>query len=341
MEVKHLSPDEASKWDGFVSTRQDGTPFHLTAWSYAMADTFGHKAYLLYVEDEHGVQGVLPLMHVKSLLFGNALISGAFAVYGGPLSDRADVHKALDEEAGRLRLALGASYIEYRNQQPLRPGWPVKAETYATFKRPIDSDPDVNMKAIPRKQRAMVRKAIGFGLTPRIDEDCDTHFALYSESLRNLGTPAFPKKMFQALKRNFGDACDILTVMHGEKPIASVMSFYFQDQVLPYFGGGGPDARTYAANDYMYWALMEHAREKGCNTFDFGRSKVGTGAYAFKKNWGFEPQPLHYEYMLADGETLPDINPLNPKYQLMIKVWRKLPLPVANRLGPFITRGLG
>ena len=123
--------------------------------------------------------------------------------------------------------------------------------------------------------------------------------------------------------------------------IGSVLSFYWRDEVVPYYGGGMDLAREVAGNDFMYWNLMQAAAARGCRLFDFGRSKLGTGAYDFKKNWGFVATPLPYEYKLYATDTLPDNNPLNPKYQLFIKVWKKLPLPVANFLGPYIVRNLG
>ncbi|MFZ5609474.1 MAG: FemAB family XrtA/PEP-CTERM system-associated protein [Pseudomonadota bacterium] len=339
--VKRLAWEEAARWDAFVADHPAGTPFHLTAWGRAIAATFGHDCHYLYAERDGAVAGVLPLIHIKSRIFGSSLISVAFAVYGGPLFHDPETHQALEAEAVRLRDALGASLVEYRAIDGVSAAATTNATRYATFVRAIDPDPEVNMKAIPRKQRAMVRKAIGLGLEARLDEAFTDHYRLYSESLRNLGTPSFPARHFANLKRFYGDDCDVLTVTHQGAPVASVLSLYFRGTVLPYYGGGGALARQLAGNDFMYWALMEHARARGCTLFDFGRSKVGTGAYAFKKNWGFEPRPLHYQYLLAPGAAAPDLNPLNPKYQRMIKLWQRLPLWVANWAGPLIVRSLG
>jgi FemAB-related protein (PEP-CTERM system-associated) len=196
------------------------------------------------------------------------------------------------------------------------------------------------MKAIPRKQRAEVRRSLEFGLETWIG-DRAAHYAVYAESVRNLGTPVFPRALFDALLDLYGDDADVLTVLKDGRPLSSVLSLYFRGEVLPYYGGGTGEARRFRANDHMYWQLMEHARARGCTSFDFGRSKTGTGPYAFKKNWGFEPEPLAYEFRLAAGATLPEINPLNPKYRLMIAAWQRLPLWLANRLGPSIAKGIG
>lgn len=341
MVVKYLDQSDKARWDDYVMRHSDGTPFHLTKWSDAVERGFKQKAYLLYVEEEGRITGLLPLIHVSSVFFKAALISCGFAVYGGPLADSPDAHTALDAEARDLAQRLGVDVIEFRSQKVMRPDWAHKSDVYATFKKPIDPDGDANMKAIPRKQRAMIRKAIGYGLTYDIQRQGDEHYHLYSTSLRNLGTPAFPRAFFDALLENFSEDCDILTIRHDGRALSSVLSFYFKGEVLPYYGGGSADARRFAANDFMYWSLMEHAREKGCHSFDFGRSKIGTGAYSFKKNWGFEPQVLHYEYDLLDGAEMPDVNPMNPKYQLMVSCWQKLPLFLANAVGPMISRGLG
>ena len=210
-----------------------------------------------------------------------------------------------------------------------------------TFRKAIDADPDVNIKAIPRKQRAMVRKGIKAGLVSYLDNHIERFYDVYSTSVRNLGTPVFSRRYFSLLKEVFGEDCEVLTVVKDGRPISSVMSFYFRDEVLPYYGGGNPEARKYYGFDFMYWDLMCRASARGVKMFDYGRSKKGTGSYSFKKNWGFEPRELYYEYHLVQATTVPDINPLNPKYRLFISMWKRLPLPLSRFIGPMIARNLG
>lgn len=333
-------PRAAGAWDAFVRAHEDGTPFHLTHWARAVNDAYGYATPYLLARRGQEIVGVLPLTHVRSALFGKSLISNAFAVYGGPLALDADAHVALDDRAWALAQQFGAPALEYRNRSRLRPGWAAKAETYVTFRRPLAAGEDEALKAIPRKQRAEVRRSLTFGLETLIDRNADRHFAVYAESVRNLGTPVFPKRWFEAILNAYGEDADVLTVCKDGRPLSSVLSLYYNGEVAPYYGGGVYDARKWRANDHMYWQLMRHAANRGCTSFDFGRSKVGTGAFDFKKNWGFEPTPLIYEYRLADGHAMPDLNPLNPKYRLMAEVWSRLPLPVANFFGPLIARGL-
>ena len=340
MIIKELDNARRGDWDAFVKASPAGTFFHLSGWKDVMEKTFRHRTYLLVAEEAGAIAGVLPLVHVKSRLFGNSLISMAFCTYGGPVG-APEAIASLDERARAFADELKVDYLEYRSIERSFPDYKCKDSLYVTFRKEISADHDANMKAIPRKQRAMVRKGIGFELQGEIDTTPERLFRIYSESVRNLGTPVFPKSLFGNLLKSFGGDVDIITITHKGEALSSVMNFYFRDEVLPYYGGSIFAARPVAANDFMYWEVMRRAADRGYRIFDYGRSKVGTGSYSFKKNWGFEPQPLHYEFYLRNSDDLPDISPKNPKYQAMIAVWKKLPVPVANAIGPFVSRALG
>jgi FemAB-related protein (PEP-CTERM system-associated) len=337
--VRGLEPADYLRWDAFVEACPEATFFHRAAWQGLIEDVLGHRTYYLFAEVGGRVEGVLPLGHVKSRLFGNALISVPFCVYGGVAATSERARTALEEAAVELAERLGVDYLEMRNLTPRRGDWPRK-DLYVTFRKTIDPDPEKNMLAIPRKQRAMVRKGIQAGLVGEVDDDIERFYQAYSDSVRNLGTPVLPKRWFAAVKAAFGDACDVLTITKDRQLIASVMSFYFRDQVLPYYGGGTEAAREVKGNDFMYWELMRRACERGVRVFDYGRSKLDTGSYHFKKNWGFEPEPLAYEYHLVKAKAIPDVNPLNPKYRLFINLWQKLPLGASQLIGPLLARSL-
>lgn len=315
--------------------------FHRAGWKTVIEQAFGHKTWFLYAESGGRIEGVLPLAEIKSILFGHALISLPFCVYGGIAASSDEARDALNSEAQLLASKLDVGHLEYRNLRQQPPSsWATK-DLYVTFRKEIDPDEEKNMLAIPRKQRAMVRKGIKAGLRSEIEQDVDRFFRAYSDSVHRLGTPVFSKKYFQLLKKTFADDCEVLTIVKDGRTISSVLSFYFRDEVLPYYGGGTEEARDVAGNDFMYWELMRRACAREYKIFDFGRSKIGTGAYDFKKNWGFAPQPLHYAYQLHRADTVPDTNPLNPKYQLFIKLWRRMPLAMANAIGPHIVKYLG
>jgi len=338
--IKQLSPADYQRWDNYVAASDGASFFHLSAWQQVIQQAFAHTPYYYFYEHDGEIVGILPLVHIKSLLFGNALISNAFCVYGGIVASNEQAFDALQKQAQALARELGVDYLEMRNRQQNHPDWPHK-ELYVTFRKNLDVDHEKNMAAIPRKQRAMVRAGMKNGLIGVIDESVDRFYQAYSESVRNLGTPVFPKRYFEVLKEVFADDCEILTVEHEGRLVASVMSFYYKGEVLPYYGGGTELARDLKGNDFMYWEVMRRAVDKGCRLFDFGRSKVGTGSYRFKKHWGFEPEPLFYELDLVNAKEIPEINPLNPKYQLFIAAWKRLPLSVSQFIGPWLAKDLG
>ena len=339
--IRELDPPREPAWDRYVGEAADSTFFHLSGWRRVIEQAFRHRTHYLLAERDGSVTGILPLVHIRSRFFGDRLLSTPFCVYGGPIaSDGASLQGLIDHSVDLMK-RLDADLIEFRNRRPTAAEWPTRSALYATFRRPIADDEATNLKAIPRKQRAVVRKGIANGLKSQIDQNPDRFHRLYAISMRNLGTPVFSDRYFRLLIECFRNCCDILTVEDNGEAISGVLSFYFRDEVLPYYAGGGRHARQRAANDFMYWDLMRHAAARGIRMFDFGRSKFGTGSFDFKKNWGFVPEPLHYQYMVRPGEAIPDHNPLNPKYRLLIAAWKKLPLAVANRLGPQIVRGIG
>jgi FemAB-related protein (PEP-CTERM system-associated) len=338
--------EETAAWDAFVASRPEATFFHLSAWRDVIARAFRHRPYYLVAEQDGAMVGVLPLVQVKTRLFGHTLISNPFCVYGGPLAVDAEACVALAAKAGALRAELSAAAVEFRFLEApaedwLGEGWQARRALYVTFRRTIGGDDAAILKAIPRKQRAVVRKAIDRGLTAQVDPDVNRLHGIYAQSVRNLGTPVFSKNYFALLAEVFASCLDVVTVSDGEIPVASVMNFYFRDEVIPYYGGGTMAARGCGGNDFMYYEVMRRAVARGCSMFDFGRSKEGTGAFSFKKNFGFAPTPLQYRVLLPPGGEMPEVNPMNPKYRMMIAAWKKLPLPVANVLGPILVRGAG
>jgi FemAB-related protein (PEP-CTERM system-associated) len=344
LEIHTLAPGDAGgadRWDAFVARCSGATFFHRSGWQRVIEDVFRHRTHFLYAQRAGRIEGVLPLAHVRSFLFGDALVSLPFAVYGGAVAESDAVLTDLENEAQRLAQRIGTDHLELRNVTPRHRDWPTQ-DLYVTFRKNILPEADANLLAIPRKQRAMVRKAFKNGLRSEIDAAPDRFFALYADNVRRHGTPALPKRYFEALQCAFGDDCEILTVVDpGGRPLSSVLSFYFRDEVLPYYAGDDTAARELAGNDFKYWELMRRACERGLEVFDYGRSKRGTGSFEFKKNWGFEPVPLHYEYRLFRGSAIPQNNPMNPKYRALIALWRRLPLPVANFIGPHLARNLG
>jgi FemAB-related protein (PEP-CTERM system-associated) len=339
-----MTDDDRTRWDDFVLAHPAGHFFHRAAWQDVIKTAFGQRPYFMLAERAGAICGLLPLVHMKSRLFHrNSLVSTPFCVYGGPIGADDAVIEALIEAATALMRQIGADSFEIRTiHDPVqRPGWQPGPPIYDTFRRTLPPDEEACLKLIPRKQRAVVRKGIEFGLTSRIDRDWRRFFGLYAESVHNLGTPVFPARYFRLLLDCFGTDAEVLTVYDGDTALCAVLSFAYKGEISPYYAGGGTAARGKGGHDFMYWQVMRRAIALGLGTFDFGRSKRDTGPHKFKTNWGFTPTPLGYQFLLQPGATLPDTNPLSPKYQRKIELWKRLPRPVANALGPFIVRGLG
>jgi len=338
--VRLMHAEDVTRWDAFVFACPEATFFHRAGWKTVIERAFGHRTHYLLAQRDGIIVGVLPLTEVNSRLFGHSLVSNVFCVYGGIAAVDEVARAALDTAAQKLARELQVGHLEYRQLKPFHADWPSQ-DLYFTFRKAIDPDVEANMLAIPRKQRAMVRKGIKNALVVEIDANVDHFFKLFADNVKRHGTPALPKRYFALLKDVFGADCEVLTVLHQGRVVSSVLTFYFRDEVLPYYAGDTEDARHLAANDFKYWELMRRGCERGYKLFDYGRSKRGTGQFDFKKNWGFEPQPLHYEYFLVNAPRVPEHNPTNPKYRLFIEMWKRLPTPVANALGPHIVKHLG
>jgi FemAB-related protein (PEP-CTERM system-associated) len=332
--------NENVEWDEFVRGSTEGTPFHLTAWKRAVEESFGHRPHYVMARRAGSLEGILPLFEVPGWPRGRRLISVPYGVYGGICAATPEARLALLQAAEALARRRGAQYVELRNLRDQGLPLPTK-ELYVTFAREISSDDEKNFEAIPRKQRRMIRQGIKHGLRADVGRDTlDAFYEIYAHSLRNLGSPVFPRALLGAILTAFGEACHILTVRHEGKMVAGVLTLFYEDRVLPYYGGALREAFPYAVNDFMYWELMRYAAKQGCRIFDFGRSRVGTGPYNFKRHWGFEPRPLPYQYVLVRARSMPDVNPSNPRLRWAIRGWQRMPLGLTKWLGPRLTRYL-
>jgi len=342
--IKQLTPTHFKQWDDYVKSHQQGSFFHLSGWKIVIEESFSHACYFLYIKKDDKICGVLPLVEVKSILFGHALISTPFCVYGGAIADSDLLTRALEDEACQLAEKLHVDYLELRYKEKQDSSLLLK-QAHSTFGCEIAENSDQILANIKKKQRAVIRHSLKNELTFSLETDkknLHDFYRLLSTSYRNLGTPIFTKRYFENLIETFGDCSDIVIIKNKEnQPSSTVMNFYFQDQVLPYYGGGNDSARGLKSADFMYYQVMCHAQEKGKTWFDFGRSKNDSGPYKYKKNWGMEAKPLYYYYHLVNAKELPNLSPNNPKYKFFISMWQKLPLKVSQFVGPFLSKYLG
>lgn len=341
--IATLSDDLKQSWDSYAEAHPQGTFFHLSAWASLISDTFGHALHYLYAKNEQGtIVGLLPLAELKSKLFGHSLVSTPFCVYGGAIADSDEIRIALENEALSIGKKHNVDFVElrYRDEVSNNPNYETFCH-HSTFGWQIADDRDAILAGIKKKQRANVRNSLKSQLTFRVDDDVKTAYDIYSESVRNLGTPVFHPRYFPNLKQYFGDKVNVLTVEKDGKAVSSVLNFYWKDEVLPYYGGGIFESRALKSNDLMYYELMCYAKENGYNFFDFGRSKDDSGAFKYKATWGMEPRALHYQRALVNATEHPNLSPNNPKYAMFIKAWQKLPLWLSRAIGPYLSKYLG
>lgn len=336
MNVSEFHDGIREQWEHYVNQVQDCTIFHSLRWKTIIEKSFPHRPCYLYVEDNGIIKGILPLFMVRGFTGKTSLVSVPQGVYGGIVADSQEAACLLLEEARRKAHMIGVSYLELRHLKAFAFDLPTK-DLYVTFQTEISPDLDRNLGKIPRKQRRMIRVGEKAGLEARIEDGpLDSFYNIYAQSVRNLGTPVFSYRYFEHIQSILGEGCKILSVWHGSRMVAGVMTFFFRDWVMPYYAGALKEYFRYAVNDFMYWSLLRYACEHGYRIFDFGRSKQGTGAYEFKRHWGFEPQALAYQYDLYSCRTMPDLSPKNTFFQPFIAIWKHLPLPIAKFLGPHI-----
>ena len=339
MDIRRLTT-ETVDWDAFVRSTPGGSPFHLLAWKRPVETAFRHRAHYLMAVRGGGLEGVLPLFEVRGLLGGRGLVSVPYGVYGGVCATSAAAREALVGASRQLAGRVKADYVELRHRSGQEADLPTKS-LYVTFSRPIESSEEANLNAIPRKQRRMTRQGLKHGLRPEFGlQHLDRFYDIYAHSVHALGSPVFPRRLFHAIGQEFGKECELLTIWKDSVPVSGVLTLLFEDQVLPYYGGARQEALAFAVNDFMYWELLCHAAKAGYRTFDFGRSREGTGAYNFKRHWGFEPVALPYQYVLLDGSQMPNLSPSNPRMHFAVEAWKRMPLPLTKVVGPFLTRYL-
>lgn len=343
--IESGKPHLYQAWDRYVSAANNGTFFHLTGWTNVIKKTFGHQPHFLYAHNKGTFCGILPLILVETRLFGKMLVSNAFAAYGGAVADSGEIKSALIQEAIELGKHLNVDYVEFRliENGHIMAGVQ-QSDLYVTFRQELFDTPDENFSTMPREARRLVRRAkesglwAEFGGRNRLDE----FYRVYANNMHDLGTPVFPRKLFENFLQEFPENTDILCVWLGHEVVAAVLSFYHRDTVMPYYGGSMSQYNNnrVAPNHFLYWSLMEESIKRGYKWLDFGRSKVNTGSYHFKRHFGIQPQPLHYQYALLNIRELPNLNPLNPRYQKMIKLWKQLPFSITKLVGPAIVKNI-
>ena len=340
--VRELRDDDRDRVDRYVASSPDSTLYHRTGWKDIVEDVFAHRVtYLLAEGRDDGLRGLLPMAHLRSRLFGNYFVSMPYVNYGGVCADDGTARDALLGEAVGIARRSNAEFVEFRQTVRLGNGMPVKEKKVAmTLALPPTSGE--LWDTFHSKVRSQIKRPQKEGLTFRVGglEEVDPFYRVFSRNMRDLGTPVYPKRFFQAILRRFPESTWICTVYRDEAPLASGFLCGFKDRLEIPWASSLREFSRLSPNMLLYWGALRFGCEAGYKVFDFGRSTPGEGTYRFKEQWGAKPVPLYWHYWLRGEAGLPELNPSNRKYAAAIALWKRLPLAVANAVGPRIVRNL-
>jgi serine/alanine adding enzyme len=333
--------DVAGEWDAYVAAHPERTFAHRFGWSAVLAESFGIEPYYFAAQHQDTIVGVLPTALMKSLLFGKFLISLPWLDYGGPLADSDEIAGQLVEAAAAVAAKAGCRFLEMRTVRRPLTGLVEKTDK-REFWLDLTPGEDAVWKSFDAKNRNQVRKAEKSGLQVSFGglELLDDFYRVFATNMRDLGTPVWPKSLFTGIFRYFPDDTEFAVVKLDNTTIAAALLLHYQKH------SAVPSASAYrkylnlCPNNILYWEIIKHCLRRGSTVFDFGRSTEGAGTYRFKKQWVETPKNQVWQYRLLTIDSLPELNPGNPKFKLAINIWQRLPLPLANFLGPKIVTKL-
>lgn len=343
MIVREADDRDQRLWDEFVS-RFTCSAYHRYAWRRLIERVYRRQTYYLGAFRGGDIAGVLPMVRLKSLVFGDFLVSLPYFNYGGPLGDDVVVRQLL-EHAVSLGQRLGVAHIEFRPtpgfERSCYVGLAERADK-VTMRLALPSDPDCLFRSFKPKLRSQIRRPLKagaeacHGTTGLVGE----FYKVFSENMRDLGTPVFSRELPEAIVDTFPQDARIFVVRMGNEPVAAAVVVSHGELLEIPWASSLRRANCHSVNMLLYWSVLEWACLQGFKIFDFGRSTVDSGTFRFKRQWGAEPLPMPWYYWTRRAGPIPHISPDNAKYRLAIKLWRRLPLPIANLLGPLIAKNL-
>jgi FemAB-related protein (PEP-CTERM system-associated) len=343
MQVRLFENGDRGRWDKYVMESSAASCYHLIRWKDVIERSFGHKTYYLLSENNEGqISGILPLVRLKSLLFGNFIVSCPYFNYGGMCGDNSGIQDLLLNEAIKIAREENVKHIELRHINHVINGLPVKT-TKVSMRLELFSSSDNLWKSFSSKLRSQIKKPQKEGMYIRIgrDDELDNFYKVFSINMRDLGTPVYSKTFFKNILKEFSEKTCICTTYTKEgKAVASGFLVGFKDMLEIPWASSLRNYSYLSPNMFLYWSVLKFACENGYRVFDFGRSTPGEGTYKFKEQWGAKPVQLYWHYWLKNAGPLPELNPNNPKYRLAIRTWQKLPVTLTKLIGPIIVKNL-
>ncbi|HEY0941126.1 MAG TPA: FemAB family XrtA/PEP-CTERM system-associated protein [Steroidobacter sp.] len=337
-------PRPGEDWDGFVRSHPAASVYALSGWSRLAQDVFGHRAYFIEARDAAGtLRGVLPLVHQKSLIFGGFLTSVPFFNYGGAVSASSQVSAQLMEAARALAIELSCKYLEFRDVEPRAGQWLVRTDKVSMI-LDLPGDAALLAKQLGAKLRSQIKRVDRESPAVRCGgvELLDDFYDVFCRNMRDLGTPVYPRKFFAAILERFPDLCQLVIVDRGNRPAAAGFLVFSNGRAEIPWAGCRQDDKPAGFNMKLYWEVLTAAIARGCTQFDFGRSTMDSGTYRFKKQWGARPLQLYWHRWEREPQGQQAARPAAEGriMQYATAVWQRLPLPVANALGPLVSPSL-
>jgi serine/alanine adding enzyme len=340
--IRAWSPGDDTRWDRFVCSRREAHACHLSAWKRIIERTFGHQSQYLVSEDKHGeVNGVLPVIRLKSRLFGDFQVSIPYVNYGGPLAVDDGTTRELLQAAVKTAQDLRVSHLEVRTETDADFGLQIRSSKHS-LRLPLPGSPEDLWSSFSSKLRSQIKRAQREAMTVSVGREAEvaSFYDVFATNMRDLGTPVYSRRFFENVLRELPDSTWICTVRLGHRAVAAGFLAGFRGTLEIPWASSLREFNRLSPNMLLYWAVLQFACERGFAEFDFGRSSPDSGPYRFKLQWGAQPVPLYWHYWLRDAGQLPDLSPRNPRMQLAIALWRHLPVPLTKLVGPPIVKNL-
>jgi len=336
------SEKDLDLWDHYVTVSGSASCYHLSRWKDVIEESFGHKTFYLISTDQDGnINGILPLVMMRSFLFGNFMVSLPYFNYGGVCADTPEIALGLIGEAAALARREGSSHIELRHTCRLN-GLPEKTGK-VSMRLELCGNPDELWDRFSSKLRSQIRRPQKEGMVARFGRENEllAFYRVFSTNMRDLGTPVYGISFFRNILKTFPDSSWICTIYNKDgRPVASGFLIGFKKTLEILWASSLRDFNHLSPNMLLYWNILSFACKRNFGVFDFGRSTPGEGTYRFKEQWGAKPVQLYWHYWTRDAGPLPELNPKNPKYSIAIQIWKRLPVALTKIIGPAIVKNL-
>lgn len=338
--IQRLTDDLEPKWNEYV-LKNKSSIYHDARWVHLIKKVFGHDSYHIAALEDGIIVGILPLVQLKSLLFGNYLVSMPYFNYGGAVADDKTIEYKLLQKAIEIAIELGAEHIEFRDTDAKDGPWPLRKDKVNMILKLPDTV-ELLGKELGAKKRSQIRRPGKEGIEGVTGgaELLNDFYKVFSVNMRDLGTPVYSKTFFSEILKTFPKLTKIVVLRLNGRPISAAFLIGSEERLEIPWASTLKEYNRFSPNMLLYWEVLKLAIESGCRTFDFGRSSIDSGTYRFKKQWGATPKQLYWHYWLSDGKELPQLTPDNTKYKMAIKVWQHLPIFVTNGIGPSIIKNL-